>query len=337
MTSEPTAQRTDEKSRLIRSPNLPNLFKRLEPWITRLVLIVCLGAFLYHFNVIRKYSVNIPYWDDWAMFTGNHPASLDLSWLYEQANDHRTATTKLFVWLQFQLNGWNLRTHLLLSFLIYGFCVTWLVWFARKMAPELPPWVILGFAVFFMTSLIWTDHVIGYAVAVHFWLLFMLMATYCLFREPQSWHVLVLGCLASILSIYSFAAGVATAVVLLTGFSLFKSHRAYSAKDSKVRRRELLQLLLVAGLIVGALVVWIIGWKRTPARLPWVLPYDLRFWTFFLNLVALSFGIERISAFWGLICLLIVITPVCWIIAKKRTALPVAQWASLVPGSSSSG
>jgi hypothetical protein len=330
MNNELTAQRTDEESRLIHSPNLPNLFKRLEPWITGLVLIVCLGAFLYHFNVIRKTSVDIPYWDDWAMFTGSHPASLDLSWLYEQANDHRTATTKLFVWLLFRLDGWNLRTHLLLNFLIYGFCVAWLVWLARKMAPNLPPWVILGFAVFYMTPIAWIVHVMGYGTADHFWLLFMLIATYCLFREPQRWDVLVLGCVASILSIYSFAAGVATAVVLLTGFSLFKSLRAYSANDSKVRRRELLHLLLVAGLIGSALAVWIIGWKRTEARLPWVLPYDLRFWTFFLNLVALSFGIERISAFWGLICLFIVITPVCWIVAKKRTDLPSAHWASLV-------
>ena len=264
------------------------------------------------------------------MFTGKHPASVDWTWLYEQANDHRTATTKLFVWLQFQLNGWNLRTHLILSFLIYGVCLAWLVWIARKMAPKLPPWVILAFALFYMTPITWIVHVMGYGVAVHFWLLFMLMATYCLFREPQTWHILVLGCLASILSMYSFAAGVATAVVLLTGFSLFKSHRAYAAKDTRARRRELLQLLLVAGLIGGALVVWIIGWKKTPARLPWVLPHHLMFWSFFLNLVALSFGIERISALWGLICLLIVITPAGWMIAKKRTDLPGPQWASLV-------
>lgn len=264
------------------------------------------------------------------MFTGNHPASVDWTWLYEQVNDHRTATTKLFVWLQFQVNGWNLRTHLLLSFLIYGVFLGWLVWFARKMAPKLPPWVILAFALFYMTPLIWIVPVMGYGVAVHFWLLFMLMATSCLFRESQSWHFLVLGCLASILSMYSFAAGIATAVVLVTGFSLFKSRRAYVAKDSKGRRRELLQLLLVAGLIGGALFVWIIGWKRTPARLPWVLPYHRRFWSFFLNLVALSFGIDRISARWGLVCLLIVVIPVCWIIAKKRANLPIAQWASLV-------
>lgn len=309
---------------------LRQIVTRLEPWITRLALIACIGVFLYHLNVIRKTSVNIPLWDDWAMFTGNHPASLDLAWLYEQATDHRTATTKLFVWLQFQVNGWNHRTHSLLSFLIYGFCVAWLVWFARKMATNIPLWVILGFAVFLMTPLIWSSHVLGYGVAIHFWLLFMLLATSSLFREPQSWLVLVLGSLASILSMYSFASGVATAGVLLTGFFLFKSRRVYFAKDSRVRRRELLQLLLVAVVIGGALAVWFIGWQKPTTRPPWGLPHHRAFWSFFLNLVAFGFGIDRISSRWGLLCLLIVITPVCWIVAKKRGDLSVGQWASFV-------
>jgi hypothetical protein len=264
------------------------------------------------------------------MFGNGHLGRLDWSWLYQQANDHRTATTKVFVWLLYRLDGWNLRTHLILSFLIYVVCVVLLMWFARKMAPKLPPWVILSFGIFFMSPIIWIDFEIGYAVAVHLWLLFMLVAAYCMFREPQSWPILVLGSVASILSIYSFAAGVATAIVLLGGFSLFKGLRAFSEKDRTVRRRELLQLLVVAVLIGGALVVWIAGWQRTPARLPWVLPYQRRFWTFFLNLVGFGFGIERISSRWGLFCLLIVIVPVCWLIAKKRTELRAGEWASVV-------
>jgi hypothetical protein len=305
-------------------------FAQLNPWLSSVAILAFVGIFLYHFNLIRKTSVDIPWWDDWALVGGNHPSHLDWSWLYEQANDHRTATTKLFVWALYHLDGWNLRTSLILSFLIYGVCVAWMVWIARKTDPKLPVWVILGFAIFLLSPISWIVHVMGYGVADHLWLLFMLIAVSCMFREPQSWLVLFLGSMASILSMYSFGAGVATAVVLLAGFSLFKGLRAYSAKDPILRRRELLQLLMAVGMIGGALAIWVGGWKRTPARLPWVLPHHLKFWSFFLNLVAFSFGIERVSAFWGLICLLIVITPVCWIIAKKRTDLRSAHWTSLV-------
>src|ERR1044072_7278 len=62
------------------------------------LLAVFIFTVVYHLYIVQKYAVNIPYWDDWAMFTNNHPASLDWSWLYEQANDHRTTTTKLLVW-----------------------------------------------------------------------------------------------------------------------------------------------------------------------------------------------------------------------------------------------
>src|SRR5262245_11846323 len=124
--------------------------------LTKLPLLVCIAVFLFHFNLIRKYAVNIPNQDDWALFAGdNHPASLDLPWLYIEHNEHRTATTKLLVWFQFQLNGWNLRTHYLIDFFIYGVFLALLTWVARKWASDIPTWVILSFIVFLLSPIIW--------------------------------------------------------------------------------------------------------------------------------------------------------------------------------------
>ncbi|HEY6122506.1 MAG TPA: hypothetical protein VIV66_21300, partial [Pyrinomonadaceae bacterium] len=81
--------------------------------LTKLPLLICVGVFLFHFSVIARYAVNLPNMDDWALVAGDdHPSSVDLEWLYDQHNEHRTTTTKLFVWLQYHLNGWNVRTHL---------------------------------------------------------------------------------------------------------------------------------------------------------------------------------------------------------------------------------
>ena len=293
-------------------------------------LLVCIGLFIFHFSVIRKYAVNLPNWDDWAFFVGDdHPASVDLKWLHAQHNEHRTPTTKLFVWLQYHINGWNIRTHLFLNFILYGLFLAGLVWFARKLAPQVPSWVVPSFIVFLLSPIIWLEHFMAYPVAVHFWLIFFFVSAYLLFDKLQRWVPLVLGCLASLLSIYSFAAGVVTAIILLLTFAVFKCHRAYGATVKEERARELLQLLLVVVLIGGALATWFIGYHKPPHHPALVFPYTWDFWPFFLNLVSFSFGVERTSVFWGAFCLLIVLVPICGELWRKRGNLSNLQWASL--------
>src|SRR6266508_5118957 len=92
----------------------------IRPWLSNVPLLACVVLFLIHFSTIWKYAVNIPAWDDWTLFNGDHPATLSWQWLFELANEHRTSTTKLFVWLQYRLNYWDLRTHQIIDFLIYG-------------------------------------------------------------------------------------------------------------------------------------------------------------------------------------------------------------------------
>jgi len=311
----------------------PDMFRPLSSTLkhrlSALPLLVCVLLFLFHFSVIRKYAVNIPYMDEWALFSGdNHPASIDLRWLYVQHNEHRTATTKIFVWLQYQINGWNVRTHLLIDFVIYGFLLTWLVWFARRMAPHLSTWIVFAFLIFFLSPIIWIEHLVAYPVAVHFWLIFFFVSAYFLFTERQQWASLVVGCLASILSMYSFAAGFVTSLVLLLAFWIFKGLRARHATGNKDRTREFRQLLLVTVLVGGALVGWIIGYRTPWYHPPLIFPYHLAFWRFFLNLISFSFGVDRLSVFWGVIFLLIVLAPICGEVWKRRGNLSSMQWAA---------
>ena len=309
-----------------RAGNLESLLRR---WLLRLPLLACVGLFLFHFFIIQKYAVNIPNMDDWALFAGdNHPASVDLPWLYAQHNEHRTATTKLFVWMQFQLNGWNVRTHQLIDFIIYGLFLTLLVCFGRKCFPKVSSWIGLSFIVFLLSPIIWLDHFMAYPVAVHFWLLFFIISSYFLFTELQDWLALVIGCLASILSIYSFAAGVITSFILLTAFCLFKSLRAYKVSGKKERTRELLQLLLVVGFIGGALATWMIGYRKPGYHPPLAIPYTWTFWRFFFNIISFGFGVDSISVVLGAACFFIVLFPIFGEIWKRRGTLSTGQWAA---------
>ena len=297
--------------------------------LVRLPLLFCIGLFLFHLSVIRRYAVNIPNMDDWTMFSaGNHPASLDRAWLFGLNNEHRTATTRFFVWLQFQVNGWNIRTHLLMDFIIYGFFLAALVWFARRVAPDISIWIVWTFVVFLLSPIIWLEHFMAYPVAVHFWVLFFFISAYFLFSEDQKWSCLLAGCGASILSSYSFASGVATSFVLLLAFWMFKGLRAYeAAAKTKERSREIRQLLLVTGLIGASLIGWMIGYEKPPYHGPLTFPYAWSFWRFFLNLVPGGFGIGRISSVWGMICLLIILVPICGEVWKQRGKLSSAHWA----------
>jgi len=299
----------------------------LRTWLPRLPLVICVSLFLFHFSLIEKYAVNIPYQDEWGLIFGdNHPASVDLWWLYAQVNDHRTATTKLFVWLQFHLNHWNIRTQQVLDFLIYGTILVLLVLFARRLIPQ--TWIVLCFVVFLISPIIGFDHILVYAVAVHFWLLFFVISAYFLFAEAQKWFALVIACVASILSIYSFGSGFITSFVLLMMFSLFKCFCAVRASSGKERIHEVLQLSLVAALIGGALVTWIVGYHKPPYISSFALPYTMTFWSFFLNLVSFSFGIDRLSRTLGAICVLIVVVPICAEVWKRKGRLSNTQWAA---------
>jgi hypothetical protein len=63
---------------------LPTMPRR-SIWQTAVPLAASLAIFIFHFSVIAKNAVNIPYFDDWAAFSGaDHPASMAY---YQHAGD----------------------------------------------------------------------------------------------------------------------------------------------------------------------------------------------------------------------------------------------------------
>ena len=90
-----------------------------KAWLQKLPLIACAVLFLWHLGVIYKHAVNVPYWDEWETFQQDAlPSGLSLGWLLAQVNEHRILVGRLQIWALYHLDGWNLRHHQILNFLL---------------------------------------------------------------------------------------------------------------------------------------------------------------------------------------------------------------------------
>jgi hypothetical protein len=157
-------------------------------------------------------------------------------------------------------------------------------------------------------------------------LLFFLIATYFLFGS-QAWLGMVIASLALVASLWSLATGFASGLVLILIFAAFKLSRARSALG-QVRKREILQLVLVTLLFGGVLALWYASYQIVPHK-GWTLPNRLGFWKLFLNLVSFGFGIDQISTNLGALCLLIVLGPSVWQILSTARQIVDESMGSL--------
>jgi hypothetical protein len=294
-------------------------------------LLVCLALYFFNAYAIYKHSVNVPFWDDWAMFGGgaNHPASLDLSWLHAQHNEHRIATYKFLVWLQFKINGWNYTGSLFLSLAIFGLLLGYLVRLVHKIIPDLPLWVVFSFTIFLLSPINWFSHFTAMQLAFHLYLLFFFIACDCLFDDRQRYRELLIAGVAMVLCIYSTAGGVVTSLVMVGAFSIFKGVRIHRAARED-RTREFFQWLLILGIAGAAFASWIIGYVKPWHHPALVYPYTLQFWIYLVNLISIGFGFMSVSFGLGVLCFLIVIIPICAEIWKQRHNLSRLSWKAKV-------
>jgi hypothetical protein len=269
--------------------------------------------------------------DEWESFGSNQlPAGLSLAGLFAQHNEHRLVTTRLLVWFQYHLNGWNLKLHHLLNFVIYGFILITSGWFAKEAAPEIHGWLILSFMIFLLSPINWFNHFMGYQTNVHLWLFCFLESVFFLFSETQRWLDLIIGSGAAVLSTYSMAGGVASSLVLVVMYGLFNVFRMRSSRESRGKARRFTQLIFVAGFLGATILLWLVNYRTLPYTPPPALPYEWKFWGHFLNLVAFGFGVDRLASIPGAFYLFIILTPILAIIRINKFNLSIGQWRVFV-------
>ena len=139
----------------------------------------------------------------------------------------------------------------------------------------------------------------------------------------------MVGSAFAILSVYSDAAGFVSSFALLVIFALFKIIRIHSSAESRGAARGYFQLILVVGFLGTALLLWLLDYRKPPGHPALVFPYHWKFWSYFLNIVALGFGVDEISNTLGAFCLLIVLVPAVGVLLINKRNLRVGEWRTL--------
>ena len=282
----------------------------LRSWLTGFALLLCMGLYLFHFYLIAKYAVDVPYHDEWASFEPNQlPSGLSLGGLIAQHNEHRLATTRLLIWLQYHLNGWNLAIHQLVNFVLYGLTVLALLWLVTRETTRHAGSAVLCFMIYLLSPINWFNHSMGYQSQVHLWLLFFVLACNFLFNETEKWFDLIIGTGAAILSIYSMASGVLASLVLIGTFALRRAIRLHSAKNTPERAGGYVRAIFVLVLLGAAILFWSVDYRKPSYHPALVLPYEGRFWAYILNIIALGFGMDQVSNTLGIFCLGVILVP----------------------------
>lgn len=322
-----------------------------KTWSQRAVPWLC-GAFgllfLYHFFTVWMYVVNVPFWDEWAVFDGNAlTPNLDASWIWAQHNEHRMITNKLVLWALYHLNGWDIGAHQVLNFVLYGGLVWAAVVLARRVAPQIPLAIPLAFALFLLSPVNHENHFMAFETAFHMVVLFSILAAFWLFKEvapiadlqsanieysklpevcPQSWRALLMGVLFATLAMYSLSNGLIYSAATLLIFIVFKivRLRALPPENRAQKQREKSQLLVVCLLMIVASALWFVGWNNT-GSVPREAPFSWAFWNWYLSVLSAGFGFESYSALAGLACLAFVLAPLLLPLFENKS-VPTGYW-----------
>lgn len=79
------------------------------------------------------------------------PSGLTLGWLFAQHNEHRLVTTRLLIWVLYKLDGWNVATHQVINFFVYGVIIACLIYAAALVFGERKSLTAAHWAVLSMT------------------------------------------------------------------------------------------------------------------------------------------------------------------------------------------
>jgi hypothetical protein len=64
--------------RSARASSGTNLLPTLPRWVVVIPILISTAIFFFHLSVIHRNAINLPFWDDWAAFDGDHhPPSVD--------------------------------------------------------------------------------------------------------------------------------------------------------------------------------------------------------------------------------------------------------------------
>ncbi len=289
----------------------------MKSGFAKLPFILLAAIFVIHAAFIVHYAVDVPIGDQWDTLNSDQlPSGLSLSWLFRLQNEHRLVPTKLLAWILLKTTAWNLNANLYVNFAIFGLFSSFFFVFQKRVASSVSASLFAWFLIFLVSSIADENHALADQSCHHFVLLFFFLSVYFLFSSKQLAFELFLGSLCALASTYAFANGIVLSAVVIACYAWFKWDRARVLLTASAKRVELIQAILVIGVVGGGILLWLLNYHRNLAVPPPTWPNKLGFWVVFFDLVALGFGYRVSSVLIGVVCTLAVVVPL-WLLWKR--------------------
>lgn len=287
--------------------------------------LLLLATYLYQLHVVHSFAVDVPYMDEWdTYFTEDGLLSgFSWQWLFGFHNQHRIVLTKFMTWLNLKFFGLDLLKQQLFNYLLYGALLVALARLKEKITPSSFTLFPL-FLIFLLSPINWENNSWGFQSQLHMALIFSVLALMHAYESGSPSRNIVCLILFALLSAYSFLAGVTFAFVYLVCYLIFIVSEIINGRIEA--KKGITQILILSVVIGAGIAYWFVGYVRPDYDPPLALPYSGIFWSYFLNVVSLAFGFARTAHLPGIICLVLVVTPlILLLVVKEHRSKPAAR------------
>lgn len=259
--------------------------KHTIKWINILLLLI---APLIVLIFINRFSVNIPYMDQWDGFLNlliaYNEDSLNFSHLWGQHNEHRPLFPKLIMLLLASVSHWNVVWEQYFS-LFTQLCTLILIYdIARKTFDNNNDYKIMFFGLlssFFLFSMVqYENWSWGWQLAIFLNIFSACLTVWALIRWGTDWIGFTLSLIGATIATYSFANGILIWPIILLWFLFFKKKGGYKC------------VLILCFMIILILISYIYHYNK-PSHHPNLLEFlysPLKFLTFCMAYIGSPLG-----------------------------------------------
>jgi len=285
------------------------------------------SLYFYQFFLLWKYSVDIPFWEEWEFFEPFAlPSGLTLHWLFHHlgSNQQIMVFTKLVAWLDYWLFNLDFVKIKLFNYLLFGGLLYAVIRFKIDLFGRGRFRVFPFFLLFLVSPIINEIHTASFLSGQAFMLLFFFgMLHFAINNEPSKRNAVITSIL-SLLAIYSLAAGMVIAMVTLICLTIFLGAKISSKQID--RPMGIQNILICWGIVLPGILLWFIGFNKPEGSQKWLLPLEPKYWGKFFNLLGFGFGFETENPLPGFACFMILMAPLAILLHRKAMRWQPETW-----------
>lgn len=214
---------------------------------------------------VARYSINVPYWDQWELVKLLDKAAagqLGFTDFWEQHNEHRLVFPRVVMLTLARATDWDIRYELAANVVVaLGVFVMLILLIKRTVRPVAPvmiPWLILAASLSTFSLTQWENWLWGWQLQVFMNTLAAVVAVWALAYRGARWPGLALTLLAAIAGVFSFAIGFVLLALIPLGLLIAPQF------DQGASRLKRLALAVTAG--AGVVTLYLNGFHLNPGH-----------------------------------------------------------------------